>query len=158
MPHLRLDLRCSLLQEPLGAFRGRSAGEIRRRAIFRFPHAKVFGGEILFIVLWRQLVVQASDHKFSKYDGMEAVVIFTRLFSVLFLGLSPESFITLCSFSLSSTLAANPAMPTSLEEISGREKKWNTMARAPRLACLSHYSCFCFIKSSIQRSELLGLH
>ena len=30
--------------------------------------------------------------------------------------------------------------------------------RAPRLACLPHYSCFCFIKPSIQRSELLGLH
>ena len=73
-------------------------------------------------------MVQASDHKFSKYDGiMEAVVIFTRLFSVLFLGLSPESFITLCSFSLSSTLAANPAMPTSLAEISGGEKKWNAL-------------------------------
>ena len=72
-------------------------------------------------------MVQASDHKFSKYDGMEAVVIFTRLFSVLFSGLSPESFITLCSFSLSSTLAANPAMPTSLAEISGGEKKWNAL-------------------------------
>ena len=72
-------------------------------------------------------MVQASDHKFIKYDGMEAVVIFTRLFSILFLGLSPESFITLCSFSLSSTLAANPAMPTSLAEISGGEKKWNAL-------------------------------
>ena len=37
----------------------------------------------------------ASDHKFSKYDGMKAVVFFTLLFSVLFLGLSPESVITL---------------------------------------------------------------
>ena len=45
----------------------------------------------------------ASDHKFNKHDGMEAVVFFTLLFSVLFLGLSPESVITLCSFSLSST-------------------------------------------------------
>ena len=30
--------------------------------------------------------------------------------------------------------------------------------RAPRLACPSHYSSFCFIKPSIQRSELLGLY
>ena len=45
----------------------------------------------------------ASDHKFSKYDGMEAVVFFTLFFSVLFLGLSLESVITLCSLSLSST-------------------------------------------------------
>ena len=42
----------------------------------------------------------ASDHKFSKYDGMETVVFFTVFFSVLFLGLSPESIITQCSFSL----------------------------------------------------------
>ena len=41
----------------------------------------------------------ASDHKFSKYDGMEAVAFFTLLFSVLFLGLSPESVITLCVLS-----------------------------------------------------------
>ena len=45
----------------------------------------------------------ASDHKFSKYDGMEAVVFFTLLFSALFLGLSPEPVITMCSSSLSST-------------------------------------------------------
>ena len=34
----------------------------------------------------------------------EAIVFFTILFSVLFLGLSPESVISLCSLSLSSTL------------------------------------------------------
>ena len=45
----------------------------------------------------------ASDQKFSKYDGMEAVVFFALFFSVLFLGLSPESVITLCSLSFSST-------------------------------------------------------
>ena len=44
--------------------------------------------------LWRRNLVNcalasvggASDHKFSKYDGTEAVVFFTLLFSVLFLG------------------------------------------------------------------------
>ena len=49
-----------ILNSTLGAFRGLSAGEIQRRAIFRFPHAKVFGGEILFIVLWGQLMVQVT--------------------------------------------------------------------------------------------------
>ena len=74
----------------------------------------------------------ASDHKFSKYDGMEAVVFFTLLFSVLFFGLitgichCPVFFLTFIN-TTKLALAANPAMPTSLAEISGGEKKWNAL-------------------------------
>ena len=70
-----------------------------------FPPEKS-GGEPSFDFLTPRLLAEngswcgASDHKFSKYDGMETVVFFTVFFSVLFLGLSPESIITQCSFSL----------------------------------------------------------
>ena len=84
----------------LGAFGGPPAREIWWRAIIRFSHAKVFGGEISFVLVWRALC-GASDHRFSKYDGMKAIVFFTILFSVLFLDLSPEYDISLCSLSLS---------------------------------------------------------
>ena len=89
---------------------------------------------------WRRSLVHcalvavggASDHKFSKYDGMEAVVFFTLLFSVLFLGCItgicyyPVFFLTFIN-TTKLALAANPAMPTSLAEMSGGEKKWNAL-------------------------------
>ena len=72
-------------------------------------HSEAFPAESHLLIsshqgFWRRNLIHcalaavggASDHKFSKYDGMEAVVFFTLLFSVLFLGLSLESVITLC--------------------------------------------------------------
>ena len=69
------------LLKALGAFRGLSAGEIRRRAIFPFPHAKVFGGEISFIVLWWQLVVQVTINSVNMMEWRQS---FSSLFCSLF--------------------------------------------------------------------------
>ena len=72
----------------------------------------------------------ASDHKFSKYDGMKAVSFLHSFVLCPVFGLItgicyyPVFFLTFIN-TTKLALAANPAMPTSLAEISGGEKKWN---------------------------------
>ena len=100
--HKRTKLHCGIYPPMCPgyiAFRGPHTGEIQQRAVFRFSHAKR---------LWRRNLVcchlvgnwcGANDHKFSKYDAMETLVLITSLsFSVLFLNLSLESVISLHSF------------------------------------------------------------
>ena len=73
----------------------------------------------------------ASDHKFSKYDGRgNSFLHYFVLCSVfgLISGICyfPVFFVTFIN-ATKLTLAANLAMPTSLAETSGGEKKWNAL-------------------------------
>ena len=99
-----------------------------------------FGGELSFDFsrqgFWRRKFIccrlagswcGASDHNYSKYDGMEVRVVFT-LCSLFCFWTCHRNLLSLCVLfvtSMNSTklaLAANPATPTALAEISGGEK------------------------------------
>ena len=106
----------------------------------------------------------ATDHKFNKYGGMEAVVFFTLLSPVLFLGLSPESVINLCSFSLSST---QPnwhwrqilLCPHPWRKYPAERKKWNGLCNFTCLvAFFMAFGCYFphFAKTKVMFAEIFN--
>ena len=73
----------------------------------------------------------ASDPTLSKYDGRSSFLHSFVLCSVFGLVMGIWYFLLFFVMTIINTtklaLAANPAMPTSLAEISGGEKKWNAL-------------------------------